>query len=271
MKRYHNYHWHYAVILTMAMALLGCWLDILPQYRHIDELRHLVSDYESKLADQHVNAVTEVVPPLARANVGKHFARPAQLNGLVSAARASGLVIQSMTLRDRIAIHSIDVDTLHVILEGSFNQVVAFLYQIMSAKTLGWIADFSYQASSPSRFVLSMDMMLWDVFPVSISGHVDMPDELSERVPMCVDASALLPPDTSGLLSETPLNHIRMSGFVRHQDRVIAILTLPEGGAVSVSIGEHVGSERAVVKRITPSNIALQQGKKTWVIQGGRR
>lgn len=250
-KSYQKQDWHKVfMMISVCLGVIGLLAGVLPLYFQYDALQSEIIITENKL---HLMKMSEGVD----VPIQKEVVRPSGWEPILKAARDNGVSILQFETTSQRKTNLI----FHLVAEASLTHVAAWLHALSLLEVGVNFSSLDIQTEVNGELRMNMNVSLghdissaaWPAFPIGNPFCHAISLEEAKSL-------AEIP-----LLARYPLADIQFIGLgVSHKKR-FGLLRLPGGATMSVSVGDAVGQESAVLASLTAHVMRLKMPTSYYV------
>lgn len=254
----YKYRLFIALLIVTLMVITAYFTDIQPRLTRIS----LLKEHQHKTQTELI-ALAKWLPVSALEHDEQaltHFNQVDHVANLFALARAQGVMIEALSQSNLPGVGM----TAHVVMQAGFAQIAAFIFALDQQIYPITITDFSFTNTKQQTLLASLQLILFNQRePLTTHSPAVLLHD-----PFCHAAtiSEAMHVNVATKLQATPLNVLKMIGYIAAQERSYAFILLPDNEAVAVSLGMQVGSEKGVVTAINADHLIITTpDKKHWL------
>ncbi len=262
---FYSYRWFYASAISCFLLLIGYLYILQPQWvvwQQQQSVQQQLMQQIKKSAQQYKNTKTlRRVPPLKQKDIQPQALRNT-IAELVALARTHDLQLQAIQTGEQAN------KKIHLIMQGHFEKLTAFVTTLLQQQESIMIADFSYQVEHKNTAHISMDIqtitqtLSVPISAVAVAATAFMKKPILFFDPFCRNdffntVNVQSQPRAMMQTSTIPVKQMKMVGYVQQGKTQYAWLSLPTGEVIAVHIGNVLGVERGRVTTIAPYFLTL--------------
>ena len=249
-----RYRWCYALIITVVLIMVGYLYVLKPQIVELSALREQEKQLKAELSSlQHVEKnIAGSASMLASPSIGKMDL----LSLLPTLARLHGVNLRFIRIKAG-AMQPTNETRMSVMVEGEFTLLLRFVFSLTEQVQDLLIESFSYQVSKQRTLQLALE--LYKSPRVTSSTKFKAETITTMQNPFCLafdNAAHVHAHDALGV-SMFSIKQMKMTGYLSQGGREEALLVLPTGAIVEVSVGDELGSEKALITGIQADHVGL--------------
>lgn len=258
----YSLRWWYAAGIILLLSLTGFIWDWYPGLKHLHDLRA----QETQATAERLSLQEKALRKKVRI-AGQNRRLASELNRihvLMKLVHDSGVVLQQVKLLDD-PLGKYSRLRIHLSILGTFSVLNAFLAALHGLQILVVIENFTWQYNGADELQLALDILSPAAISNDSGGKFLAFAVSGVRDPFCAAQQTPIPGSSQLHASlSVPLAQIRMTGFMKHGARIMAIVAMPENKVIVIEPGVILGKEHGKVSTITRDHVVvrLPQGRQ---------